>query len=273
MRFSKKTIIVTGAGSGLGQCLSEQLGLRGATIACVDRDETRLQSTIDLLEKQSTPCSGHLADISDGEAIAKLVSDVDRLHGGFDGLINNAGIMQSFTAISDLVIEDIERITQVNYWGMVMLVKESLPILEQRPEACIVNISSMSALMPFPGQTAYGASKAAVRMFSEGLWMETQGSGISVALVMPGAIKTGIVDNSPFLSEQQKAELQGLSDGPAIALAPDRAARKILSALEKGKHRIILGSDAWLLDKLYRAAPISTTRLLRWARRFIPMTK
>ena len=270
MRFAGRTLIVTGAGSGLGECLALQLGQRGATIACVDRNEALLRKVIERLEKQSTRCSGHLADISDADAVEKLISEIDDLYAGFDGLINNAGIMQSFTPISDLAIPDIEQITRVNYWGMVMLVKASLPILERRPEALIVNISSLSALVPFPGQTAYGASKAAVRSFSEGLRMETEGSSIEVVLVMPGAIRTGILDNSPFYSEQQKAELRSLSEGRSFGLEPERAADKVLSAIEKGRHRVVLGGDAWLLDKLYRVAPIATSRLLRWAARFLP---
>lgn len=270
MKFEGKTILVTGAGSGLGECLALQLGRKGATIACVDRNEALLGKVVQRLEKQSTRCSAHLADISDAEAVAKLVTAVDRRHGGFDGLINNAGIMQSFTPVSALAIEDIERVTRVNYWGMVMLVKASLPILERRPAALIVNISSLGALVPYPGQTAYGASKAAVRSFSEGLRMETEGSGIEVALVMPGAIRTGIVENSPFYSEEQKARLRGRMEGRGFAQDPDRAAHKILAAIEKGRHRILLGSDAWLLDKLYRVAPVTTSRLLRWGSRFIP---
>jgi short-subunit dehydrogenase len=270
MKFAGRTIIVTGAGSGLGECLALQLGRKGATVACVDRNEALLARVIERLEKESTRCSAHLADIADAEAVAKLVAAVDRGHGGFDGLINNAGIMQSFTAVSDLAIEDIERITRVNYWGMVMLVKASLPILERRPASLIVNISSLGALVPYPGQTAYGASKAAVRIFTEGLRMETEGSGIEVAVVMPGAIRTGIVENSPFYSEQQKARMRERFEGRGFAQDPERAARRILTAVEKGRHRILVGPDAWLLDKLYRVAPIATSRLLRWGSRFIP---
>jgi short-subunit dehydrogenase len=150
---------------------------------------------------------------------------------------------------------------------MIMLVKACLPILEQRERALILNISSLGSLVPFPGQTAYSASKAAVRIFSEGLSAELRGSSVDVAVVMPGAMKTGIVQNSPFLADQAKAKLQAFSKVPGIALTADRAARKILSATRKGRRRIVLGGDAWILEKCYRVAPVTTTRLLHLATR------
>ena len=263
--FGGRTIVVNGAGSGLGRCLARQLGERGATIACVDYNETFLKETIALLESQATPCTAHVADVSDAEAVAQVVAEIDATHDGFDGLVNNAGIMQAFTAISDLAVEDIERITQVNYWGMVMLVKASLPILRSRPRAHIVNISSLSALVPFPGQTAYSASKAAMRIFSEGLETELRGTGVSVVLAMPGAMRTALADNSPFHSEEAKARLREITERTRLGLKPERVAARIIEAMERGNPRLVMGGDAWVLDKCYRIAPVTTNRLLRWA--------
>ena len=273
MNFSEKVVVVTGAGSGLGRCLALEFGRQGATIACVDYKVASMRETGALLEAQSTPHSLHQADVAFGEDVSRIIAEIDTQHDGFDVLINNAGIMQSFTGISKIGIDEIERIMQVNYWGMVLLVKQSLPILEARDEGLIVNISSLSALLPFPGQTAYSASKAAIRIFSEGLHQELKGKGVNVALVMPGAMRTEIAENSPFHSEQAKARLRGMSEGRGFGLSPDRAAQKILSALHKKRYRLVLGVDAWVLDKCYRIAPVSTCRFLSWAMSLSPMTE
>jgi short-subunit dehydrogenase len=273
MNFSEKVVVVTGAGSGLGRCLALEFGRQGATIACVDYKAASMRETGALLDAQSTPHSLHQADVAFGEDVSRIIAEIDTQHDGFDVLINNAGIMQSFTGISKIGIDEIERIMQVNYWGMVLLVKQSLPILEARDEGLIVNISSLSALLPFPGQTAYSASKAAIRIFSEGLHHELKGKGVNVALVMPGAMRTELAENSPFHSEQAKARLRGMSEGRGFGLSPDRAAQKILRALHKKRYRLVLGVDAWVLDKCYRIAPVSTCRFLSWAMSLSPMTE
>lgn len=273
MDFADKTVIVTGAGSGLGRCLALQLGKLGATIACVDYNTDSNTETGELLEAQSTPFSLHQADVSSRADVERTVEEINARHDGFDVLINNAGIMQSFTTISKLEIEEIERITQVNYWGMVLFVKASLPILEARHEGLIVNISSLSALLPFPGQTAYSASKAAVRIFSEGLRLELADKGVAVALIMPGAMRTEITENSPFHSEETKAKFRKMSEGRGFGLAADLAAQKILRAIQNKRYRLVLGTEAWILDKLYRIAPITTCKLLSWAMKLSPLTK
>jgi short-subunit dehydrogenase len=272
MNFDDKIVVVTGAGSGLGRCLALQLGKQGATIACVDYNADSMQKTGTLLDTQSTPCSLHQADVSNRGDVTRVVGEIAALHGGFDVLINNAGIMQSFTTVSKLDVAEIERITQVNYWGTVLFTKASLPILEARREALIVNISSLSALMPFPGQTAYSASKAAVRIFSEGLRLELKDKGVDVALIMPGAMRTEIAENSPFHSEQAKARFRQMSEGGGFGLSAEDAARKILRALHNKRYRLVLGAEAWLLDKCYRVAPVSTCRLLSWGMRLSPLT-
>ncbi len=272
MNFSGKIVVVTGAGSGLGRCLALQLGELGATIACVDHNAGSMKETGALLEAQSTPYSLHQADIAVGEDVERVIGEITVLRDGFDVLINNAGIMQSFTSISNLAIDEIERIMQVNYWGMVMLVKQSLPILQTRSEALIVNIASLSALLPFPGQTAYSASKAAVRIFSEGLREEMRGKGVDVALVMPGAMRTELAENSPFHSEESRARLRKMSEGRGFGLSPDRAARKILKALDRKRYRLVLGTESWILDKCYRIAPVSTCRILSWGMKLSPIT-
>lgn len=107
-------------------------------------------------------------------------------HAAVDGLVNVAGIIHRFVPIRDLSVEEIERVVAVNFWGTVYMCKAFLPLLEARPEATLINASSMGALIPFPGQSAYGASKAAVKLFTEGLIAELRGSTIRTAVVSPG---------------------------------------------------------------------------------------
>lgn len=105
-----------------------------------------------------------------------------------------------------------------------------------------------------------------MRIFSEGLRHELRDAGINVVVVMPGAMRTGIVENSPYHSEESKARLRSLSEeGRGFGLSPEGAAQKILAGIDRGKHRIVLGTDAWILDKLYRIAPATTLRVLHWA--------
>lgn len=176
--------------------------------------------------------------------------------------------MQTFAAISNLTIEEIERVTQVNYCGLVLLVKASLPILEARAEALIVDISSLSGLVPFPGKTAYSASKAAVRMLCEGLRLELKKKRVDVALIMPGTMRTPISENSPVHSDESKAGFRRLSEGRGFGLSPERAAEKILCALDRRRYRLVRGVDAWILDKVYRVALVWTGRFLHWATQF-----
>ena len=124
--------------------------------------------------------------------MAALPEEVERVHGQVDGLINNAGIIQPFKRLLDLDEAATERVMRVNFWGTLHMTRAFLPRLLKRPEAHLVNVSSMGAFVPVPGQALYGASKAAVMLITEALWAELQGTPVRVTMVLPGAMRTGI---------------------------------------------------------------------------------
>jgi len=145
---------------------------RGASVAAVDINETALQKTVELAGSKSDNLSTHIVNITNKDAVAALPEQIIAKHGAIDGIINNAGIIQPFERIKDLDYAVIERVLNVNFFGTLYMTKEFLPHLLKRPEAHITNISSMGGFLPVPGQTVYGASKAAVKLFTEGLRSE-----------------------------------------------------------------------------------------------------
>ncbi len=147
-----------------------------------------------------------------------MTGDVVAAHGALDGLLNVAGIIQHFVPLADLEVGEIERVMNVNFWGVVHTTQAALPHLLTRPEACVVNVSSMGAFAPVPGQTAYGASKAAVMLLTEGLYAELRGTPVAVTVVFPGAVRTAISENSGVTTPGTDA-----GEGFAMTSATDAA--------------------------------------------------
>ncbi len=179
--------------------------------------------------------------------------------GAVDGVINNAGVIQPFSRLSDLDFQVIERLIQVNLLGTLFVTKEFLPYLLKRPEAHIANISSMGGFVPFPGQTMYGATKAAVKIMTEGLAAECLHTNVRVTVVFPGAVATNIAANSGI-----SLDLPGGSNATKgyKALPPEKAAEIIVNGIERNAQRIFVGKDSTLLDKFYRLSPALATRAI-----------
>ncbi len=251
MKLDGKVIVVTGAGSGMGREVALEAVRRGARVAAVDLNATTLAETL-ALAPAGDRLSTHVVDITDRAAVARLPQAViDRL-GAVDGLVHCAGIIQPFVRFKDLDQASIERVFDVNWWGTLALSQAFLPVFLTRPESHIVNVSSMGGFLPVPGQTIYGASKAAVKLFTEGLHSECAGTSVHVTVVFPGAVATNITTNSgvdiPIPPEMA-------SQAARRTLAADKAARIILDGMEKNAYRVLVGSDAKLMDRLYRLAP------------------
>ncbi|MBC3784180.1 SDR family NAD(P)-dependent oxidoreductase [Spirosoma utsteinense] len=258
MQIAHKTILVTGAGSGIGRELCFQLLKKGARVAGVDINPGSLLETQTIAGVSEERFKGFALDITDKEKTDRLPQEVIRHFGTADGLINNAGIIQPFKPVNDLTMEEIHRVMNVNFYGMVYLTKAFLPLFLQRPQAHIVNISSMGGFIPFPGQTIYGAAKAAVKLFTEGLYAELRDTSVQVTVVHPGAIATNITENSGL----GKPKLGDKASSSSMALSAPRAAALIIQAMEKNKFRVTVGKDAALLDVFYRVNP-------KWATHFI----
>ena len=228
MKAENKTIIVTGGGSGMGRELVLNLLAKGAKVAAVDINEKSLQETAVLAGDRNESLSLFVTDITDKAAVEGLLEKVVAKFGAVDGIINNAGIIQPFIKVNDLNYEVIERVMNINFYGTLYLIKTFLPHLLSRPEAHIVDISSMGGFLPVPGQTIYGASKAAVKLLTEGLHSELSDTNVHVTVVFPGGVRTNIMSNS------------GLADPMSSS---KEAAQKILSA-DKAAAIIINGTKS-----------------------------
>lgn len=250
MKVINKVFVVTGAGSGMGRELSLQLIKKGARIAMADINEKGMSETAEMAGHSNI--SIHKLDISELNQVETFPATVIDKHGQVDGIINNAGIIQPFVNVSELDYGTIQRIMNINFYGTVNMTKTFLPHLLKRPEAYIANVASMGGFIPFPGQTIYGASKAAVKLFTEGLYAELKGGNVGVSVFLPGAVNTNIMANSGVKMEVDvnAAQTQGNR-----TLSAAKAAEIMIDAIEKDKFRALVGNDAKMLDLFYRFSP------------------
>lgn len=261
MKVQDKVFVVTGGGSGMGRELVLQLLERGARVAAADINVVTLQETLALatLGAASARLSTHVVNIADRTAVMALPDAVIAAHGAVDGLINNAGIIQPFVRVNDLAYEAIDRVMEVNFFGTLYMVKAFLPHLLARPEAHIANVSSMGGFLPVPGQTVYGASKAAVRLLTEGLYAELIESNVHVTAIFPGAIGTNITVNSGIAIDLAAAESSSQRMRP---MEPAAAATMMIEGIEQDKFNVFVGRDATMMDKFYRVSPKRATRYI-----------
>jgi short-subunit dehydrogenase len=259
MKIQGKTIIITGGGGGMGRELTLLLLKKSARVAAVDVNETALKETAALAGEHQERLSTHLMDITDRDAVSTLPEIVTQVHRVVDGVINNAGIIQRFVRVNDLDFQEMERVMKVNFWGMVNVTKTILPHLLERPEAHIVNVSSMGGYLPVPGQTVYGASKAAAKLFTEGLHSELLDTNVHVTAVFPGAMDTNIMVNSGV-----DTNIAVNSDkAPKFRMtSAATAAEVILEGIEKNRYHIMVGRDAKLMDRLVRLMPERAAKII-----------
>ena len=251
MRVENKVFVITGGGNGMGREMVLNLLSRGASVAAIDINESALQETVGLAGDKKGKLSTHVVNITDKTAVGALPEQVISRHGTVDGLINNAGIIQPFVKIKDLDDATIERVMNINFYGVLYMTRAFLPHLLKRPEAYIANTSSMGGFLPVPGQTLYGASKAAVKLFTEGLRSELLNTNVKVTVIFPGAIGTNITANSG-VTINVSPEMQKRA---ANVLAPSKAAEIIINGIERDQYRILVGSDAKFMDFIYRLNP------------------
>ena len=252
MKVNGKVIVVTGAGSGMGRQLTLELVKRGAKVAAVDLRAETLAETKSLAEAAGGRVETFVLDVSDDAKVIALPAQVKSALGEADALINNAGIIQPFVMIKDLTVEAAAKVMNVNFHGPLMLTKAFLPGLIARPEAHILNVSSMGAYSPVPGQSVYGASKAAIKLFTEGLRSELLTTKVGVTVVFPGAINTNIAANSgmavPTSGSSEAAKFK-MTEAPL-------AAKQMVDAIENNKPRLCIGQDAKMMDIMSRINPV-----------------
>lgn len=259
MNVSNKVIVVTGAGSGMGRALTHALVRMGARVAAVDLNEQTLRETVDLAESDREKISRHIVNVSDRGMVDALPAEVIAAHGAVDGIINNAGIIQPFVRFNELSYEAIERVLNVNLYGVIYMTKAFLPHLLQRPAAHVVNISSMGGFFPVPGQSLYGASKAAVKLMTEGLYAELIDSNVRVTVVFPGAIATNITQNSGV---SISTAATGESSQSFPTTSAEDAADIIIRGIEGDEFQVYVGNDAKMMNRLYRLNPRRATQFM-----------
>jgi short-subunit dehydrogenase len=258
------TAVITGAGSGIGRALALNLAARGVSLALSDIDSSALEET-------KTRCHGatrvttHVVDVSDAARVNAFASEVREAHGGANLLINNAGVALHGT-FEQLEPKDFDWLMGINFGGVVNGSRAFLPLLRQAPSAYLVNISSVFGMVAPPGQSAYAASKFAVRGFTEALRHELAGSSVRVACVHPGGIQTNIARNARASTSLNLSEADRLAETANMErlfkVTPETAAATILRGLERDQARILIGQDATVIDALTRAMPISAYKAL-----------
>ena len=244
MQINKKNVIITGAASGVGKELTKQMLKKGAYVAALDINEENL--SILKQELNSKRLKTYKVDMGNTESIKNFTEEY-RKEFDVDIIINNAGIIQPFVKVENLEDNVIDKVMNVNFFGPVNLIRYLMKDLtKDRKKQYIVNISSMGGFFPFPGQTIYGASKAALKIFTEGLYAELEKTNVKVLIVLPGAMNTNITKNSNVEIKTTKEESN------FKLLEPDIAVYKIIEAIENDKFKLFLGQDSKFLKLLYK---------------------
>lgn len=261
--FQNKVAVVTGAASGIGRALAEELARRGCRLVLADVNERGLDQIEAELRAQGTQCMVVSLDVRDKDAVAALAPRVIQRFGTVNLLFNNAGVTL-IDSVEQMSCEDVEWVMGINFWGVVYCTKAFLPAMLESGNAHIVNVSSLFGICASRLQAAYCASKFAVRGFTEALEMELDGSGVHVTCVHPGGIKTSITDNSRFggfAARLSRDDLNREFDKMAKT-TPEAAALKILKGVSKRKRRVLIGPDARVGDWIARLFPSRYERLL-----------
>ena len=263
MSFSGRVCVITGAASGIGRGLALELAGRGSDLALCDVNEEGLEETARLAEARGRHVTRHVVDVADREAVHAFRDAVLRDHGRADAIVNNAGVSVT-DFVADMSYDDLEWIVGINFWGVVYGTKAFLPHLLERGDGWVVNVSSVFGLVAVPSQSAYNATKFAVRGFTESLRQELEGTGVTASCVHPGGIKTAIVRGSRWRKGQFGVtdREQAARDFEKMArTTPEQAGRVIADGMERKRARILIGADARVIETVSRAAPVSYPRI------------
>ena len=262
LKLAGRTAVVRGAAGGVGRGIALALARRGCHVALADIDKAALARTTAEIAGQesarSLRVSHYRLDVANRAAVAALPAQVMAAHGAVDILVNNAGVALGGTFL-EIAETDFDWLLGINFWGVVQMTRAFLPLLSNSEEARIVNVSSLFGLIAPPGQTAYAASKFAVRGFSESLRHELADTRIGVTVVHPGGIATSIAKNARMpasLSDDEAAKRRTFFDS-FLTMPPETAGEIIVGGVERRKARILVGSDAKYAALVERLMPVS----------------
>lgn len=259
--LSNKVAVITGAGSGIGRELAIQLSAAGCILALSDIHPGNLAETVKMLTNHREKCSSDVLDVSNRDAVFSWSEKVLSTHDQVDILLNNAGVALGTISFLDNTLEDIEWLLSINLWGVLYNSRAFLPHLLNRPEASLVNISSMFGLLGVRRQVPYSISKFAVRGFSESLHMELKDTPVVVSSVHPGGIRTNIARNARERNPAEKTRVAEKFDKVAMISAAS-AARQIIRGIRRKNSRIMVGADVKTIDRIVRYFPRAYKNIL-----------
>jgi len=255
--------VVTGAAGGIGAALAGVLAARGCGLALADVNAAGLRDVAAQARSQGVSVSEHRLDVADNDAVAAFPDAVLAEHGRVSVLVNNAGVALggSFEQVSPA---DFDWLLSINFGGVVRMTRAFLPLLRREPAAQLVNLSSIFGIIAPPGQTAYAASKFAVRGFSEALRHELEGSSVGVTVVHPGGVRTAIA-TSARRTGLSNAETQAQMEiwAKFLRLDPQDAAERIVRGIERREKRVLVGRDAQRAALIQRLFPVDYWRVLQ----------
>lgn len=251
--FTGKVAAITGAGSGIGRALAEELARRGTHLSLSDIDSVGLAETVNRCEGLGVKVTSQVLDVADKDAVFDWADATADEHGAVNLVFNNAGVDLTAT-FEGASYEDFEWLMNINFWGVVHGTKAFLPHLKAAGEGHVVNISSVFGLVSIPMQSAYNAAKFGVRGFTDALRIELdiEQCGVSATTIHPGGIKTNIARNARI-----DASAADFGDNPddftdefekLARTTPDKAAQQILRAVARNRRRALIGPDAVLFD-------------------------
>jgi NAD(P)-dependent dehydrogenase (short-subunit alcohol dehydrogenase family) len=265
VKLEGRTAVVTGAASGIGRGTAQALAKRGCNLALCDLNEEGLAETAALVATHGVKVSRHRLDVASREQVAALPDAVLAAHGRVDLLFNDAGVAIGGT-FEQVAEEDFDWLMEINFYGVVRMTRAFLPLLRSSDSARIVNVSSIFGIIAPPGQTAYCASKFAVRAFSESLRreLEAEGAKIGVTVVHPGGVNTSIAKNArpPRGINDPDLEAQKERFEKFLRMPPEKAGEIIVTGVEKERPRVLVGNDARMMAAAERLAPVSYWKFL-----------
>lgn len=255
MNLENKTAWITGAGSGIGRALAYEIENRGGRCILSDINEITLKETVDGLKAESVLHSATI-DVGDRDRLKAFIHDCIANHGPVDLVINNAGTSLGPKTVNELTYDEVQWLFDINLWGVLIGSKEFLPHLLTRPEAYIVNISSVFGIIGYKKQAPYCMTKFAVRGLTETMRVELADTNVRTLSVHPGGIDTNIVRNSKWNDGTEK-QVEDLAKEfkKAAKTSPSQAARVILNAVHRNKRRVRIGLDARMMDYMARLSP------------------
>jgi short-subunit dehydrogenase len=263
MRLEGRTAVITGAAGGIGRAIAVSLARRRCNLAVADVNQDGLAATAELARAYGVKTSQHVIDVADRTSVAEFPNLVAQEHSGVDLLVNNAGVAVGGT-FEQVAEADFEWLFEINFWGVVRMTRAFLPMLKASGDARVVNLSSIYGVVAPPEQTAYSASKFAVRGFSEALRHELEGSGVGVTVVHPGGVATSIAENARLPAGVSEEEIARRREKyrKLLRLPPEIAGEIIVRGVERRQPRILVGSDAKAISLIARLFPASYWKLL-----------